>query len=532
MAQVKFYSMSALPETPNSDGVYFIQGGELYKGSSRFGLGRVTKASTAEAFAALSDMARGDINVGYEGAKVWDGSAWQPLGGDTAELQSMWRSDIKEWTGSFASGDSASYIAYIDKDGDGKLTAHALPFPTLNLGASTVTGSDCGIYVDVTTQSGAVTGVTVSADDIVCDSVSATAGTFTTLTVSTADFNVTNVSTTTLTINGSTVEQLADKQIAAIAASTVTSASNGITVSVTTQGGSVTAVSMDASAFGNVMHFKGVYASTGDVSDAVAGDIIVIGSEPATGFVAGQEWICTASEPETWELIGDQNTYALNAYSSTATVYTNVTNVPGALNAAGAAIDALNAANGAKASVGSDTTAVLHGISAAVTLASDAEPTLSITVDAITASTGIETGVDKVVTAGAVADFVSDAISTATAYSPSAGAIVDAQTTTLGAAVHAIAGAFDTLKSKTDAYVGGTSSSTASGITASVSIASDTMAPTVSLAVDASALATALNLGTAAFANITTSIDANGASLPTESAVAAYVIDQLTWLTA
>ena len=37
MAQVKFYSVSALPATPNADGVYFVQGGELYKGTSRFG---------------------------------------------------------------------------------------------------------------------------------------------------------------------------------------------------------------------------------------------------------------------------------------------------------------------------------------------------------------------------------------------------------------------------------------------------------------------------------------------------------------
>ena len=114
-----------------------------------------------------------------------------------------------------------------------------------------------------------------------------------------------------LTVNGSTVEQLADKQIAAISASTVTSTSNGITVSVTTQSGSVSAVSVDATAFGNVMHFKDVVSNTAAVASPVAGDIVVIGSDADTGFVAGQEYIYTNAS--TWELIGDQNTYAIKA---------------------------------------------------------------------------------------------------------------------------------------------------------------------------------------------------------------------------
>jgi len=41
MAQVKFYSVSALPNDPNAGGVYFVDGGELYKGASRFGANKV-----------------------------------------------------------------------------------------------------------------------------------------------------------------------------------------------------------------------------------------------------------------------------------------------------------------------------------------------------------------------------------------------------------------------------------------------------------------------------------------------------------
>ena len=76
-AQVKFYAKNALPsENIDQNGLYFIRGGELYRGSTRFGCGRVTSAETEEALAALTGVARGDINVGYEGAKVYDGSAW------------------------------------------------------------------------------------------------------------------------------------------------------------------------------------------------------------------------------------------------------------------------------------------------------------------------------------------------------------------------------------------------------------------------------------------------------------------------
>jgi hypothetical protein len=119
---------------------------------------------------------------------------------------------------------------------------------------------------------------------------------------------VTSIETETITINGSTVNKIAQDEIAAISAVTKSGSSNGIEVSVTTQGGSVTAVTVNATSFGNVMRFVGVKGSPAEVADATAGDIVVIGgSAIAAPYVSGQEYIYTSTG---WELIGDQNTYA------------------------------------------------------------------------------------------------------------------------------------------------------------------------------------------------------------------------------
>lgn len=425
--QVKFYSKASLPSTIDQNGLYFIQNGELYKGSQRFGLGRVTNANTEEALNAITDMARGDINVGYQGAKVYDGTTWQQLGGDIASLQSSWRSDIATWTAGLSTGGEGSYITGITQDNDGKVSATAVAFPTLATGdangevklgsvsakvngwdnlvssVSDIASSVADIASTVTELGTDVSGLK-SIVDVSNSAVTATTGSFTELTVtSTATFNVTAVSTDVLTINGSTVEEIADAEIAAISEATSSSSSNGITVGVTTEGGSIKAVTVNASAFGNVIHFRDVVSNTADVSDAMPGDIVVIGSNADTGFVTGQEYICTASAvedpatPAVWEVIGDQTTYATNAYSSTATVYTGATTLPAAINAAGSAID---------------------------TLTSDVA----------------------------------------------------------------------TLSSTIAAFSGGTSSSTAGGVTASVTIDASTMAPSVSLGVDVSALASALGL--------------------------------------
>ena len=394
MAQVKFYSVASLPESPNAGGVYFVDNGELYKGGQRFGLGRVTvDADFVPSTSSKDGQARGDIVVTGSGAGwVFDGENWQSIGGDIASLQSMWQADISTWTAGLATTGEDKYITGITQGADGKVTAATSTFSTdvkTAIGDGAASSTANGITVSVVTTSGSVTGVEVAAANI-----SATSGTFENLTVTdTATFSATTVSADTLTIGGSTVEQLADKQIAAISASTVVSASNGITVSVTTQGGSVTAVSLNAEAFGNTIHFRGVEASTGAVSDPVAGDIVVIGSTPGEGFVAGQEYIYDGTK---WELIGDQNTYAVNAYSSTATVFTGVETVPGALNAAGAAIDALKTKTDAY--VGGSASDADQGV--AVTVSVDAT-TLAPSVDVVVTSATLFDGLDATVSSAA-----------------------------------------------------------------------------------------------------------------------------------
>ena len=317
----------------------------------------------------------GDILTGFGAAKVFNGSDWVDLGQDQAALDDQMAALVS----GLAFNGEGSYITGITQGADGKVTASVSNFANdvkaaVGNGAASSTAN--GITVSVTTTSGSVTGVQVAATDI-----SANSGTFTDLTVtSTATFSATTVSATTLTIGGSTVEQLADKQIAAIAASTSTSASNGITVGVTTQSGSVTAVTVNATAFGNAIHFRGVEASTADVSDPVGGDIVIIGSAPTGGAVAGQEYIY---DGENWELIGDQNTYAVNAYTSDATVFTGVATVPAALDAAGAAIDALNTKTGAY--VGGTSTSADQGVS--VTVAIDASTMAPTVTTAVTSAT-------------------------------------------------------------------------------------------------------------------------------------------------
>ena len=440
--QVKFYSKAEMPtENVDQNGLYFIQNGELYKGSQRFGLGRVTIASSTTEIVGAE---RGDIVVTGSGAGwVYAGSeaGWKSIGGDIGTITSAWKSDISASLSGLSVGDANSYITNITQNADGSVSANAAAFPSFDYNPDAVTQSadDGGIYVSVTTQSGAVTSVFVSADNLSVSTVTAETGNFTNLNVSdTATFSATTVSATTLTIGGSTVEQLADKQIASIAASTVTSTATGITVGVTTQGGSVTAVSLNAEAFPNAMHFLGVGTVSKNTSGEGDSAIVTppVGKTPAAGDIVidsstGLEAICTSvtdDEPPVyhWELIGDNTVFAVNAYTSTATVYANVETLPGAVNAAGAAIDAL--------------------------------------------------------------------------------------------------------KSKTDAYVGGTSSSEVSGITTSVTIASATMAPTVSLAVDASALSQALGLGTAASKDYADEVTANAATLPTCSAVASYVGAEISGL--
>lgn len=325
---VKFYSVDSLSESPNGNGLYFVTGGELYKGSQRFGLGRVTIAQSTEG---VTGAARGDIVVTGTGAGwVYDGTTWQSIGGDVGTITSSWQADISAALAGLAVGGEGSYITGITQDSTtGKVTASAAAFPTfatgdadgqVKLGSTNATVSGWGaVKDDITFLKGVVTSTTV--EETTTTKVTANAGEFGTL----------KVGENTLSFSEATAS----------------SSSAGITVSVTTENGSVKSVEVDASSFANTMHFLGVGTVTKDQATGVITVTAPEGKTPVAGDIvidgtSGLEAICTGTEPLKWELIGDNALYALNAYTSGATVFAGVENVPGALNAAGAAIDTLN----------------------------------------------------------------------------------------------------------------------------------------------------------------------------------------------
>ena len=271
MAQVKFYSVSNAPAANAPGGnLYFVNGGELYKGSQRFGANKIfTAASNAttlsEATAGITGAIGGDVLIGFGATKIYTGNAsanpsWVDVGQDQAALTSQLKSLV---SGLAFDPTAGSFITGIEQDSTtGAVTAQVSNFTTAvknSVGDGSASSVANGITVSVVTSSGSVTSVSVEAANLDVTSISASSATFTDLTVtSTATFSATTVSASSLTVNGSTVEQLADKQIAAIPSSTVTSTATGITVSVTTSGGSVTAVALNAESFTNTMHFLGV----------------------------------------------------------------------------------------------------------------------------------------------------------------------------------------------------------------------------------------------------------------------------------
>lgn len=497
MAQVKFYSKASLPTGDKLDenGVYFIQGGELYKGSQRFGLGRVTKASTAAELSALTSAARGDINVGFEGAKVFDGSAWQKLGGDVADIRAI----VSSMTSGLVAGGNGSYITGISQDSNGNVTANAVAFPALESGdnagevklgddAAKVNGWDA-LVASVVFNTAKITGVSDRVTgiegivDVSNSTVTATTGNFTDLNVtSTATFTATEVDAGSLKINNVSVNN--------VAASSATGSNSGVAVTVSTLGGGVSEVGVavtgnlatfagktvtevlgdkdtashgkiatekavrDAlNAFDNAMHFRGVFASPADCPTPQGGDIIIIGgAAQGSEYVDGQEWIYNdkASGDFKWEKIGDQS--AVTGGTSTSTL-------------SGVTVQVVTAAATAAPSV------TLTGVGTAA--AKDAA-------DAVTANAA------TLPTCSAVASYVSTQLS----YSHGEETVTSAATT-LDAAMHAVAGAID-------AYEGGTGTSEDNGVSVEVTINSTTMVPSVELTVNPTELGTALNLGAAA----------------------------------
>lgn len=96
MAQVKFYSVSNLPASPNDGGVYFVNGGELYKGSQRFGANKIFTAAAgasnlAQATAGITGAIGGDILTGFGATKIYTGDStatpsWVDVGQDQDAL--------------------------------------------------------------------------------------------------------------------------------------------------------------------------------------------------------------------------------------------------------------------------------------------------------------------------------------------------------------------------------------------------------------------------------------------------------------
>ena len=226
--------------TKDGAGVYFVDGGELYKGTERFGLGRVTVAASTTG---VQGPARGDIVVTGSGAGwvyVDSTNGWKPIGGDTSDLQSAWQADISTWTSGLVSGGEGSYITGITQDADGKVTASAAAFPTLATGTTDGTlklgsGADAKVSgwdtvkTDISNLQ-AVVSYSGSGDSV----VTATTGNFTNLSVSTANFSATTVSASTLTVNGTQVNN--------IAATDASGDDKGVAVTVSTARGGVTGV--------------------------------------------------------------------------------------------------------------------------------------------------------------------------------------------------------------------------------------------------------------------------------------------------
>ena len=228
MAQVKFYSVASLPATPDAGGVFFVDGGELYKGSQRFGLGRVT---VAESTASIEGAARGDIVVTGSGAGwVFDGTDWQSIGGDVSSLQSMWRADISASLSGLVAGGAGSYITGITQNADGSVTANASTFETdvkTAVGGGSASGTANGITVSVVTTSGVVTGVEVDATNLSVNSIYASDATFDATTVTASTLTVSG-DENSFTVGGSTIPDFIDNAIGALASATETSTANGI----------------------------------------------------------------------------------------------------------------------------------------------------------------------------------------------------------------------------------------------------------------------------------------------------------------
>ena len=130
--QITFHSVAAMPNSPSEGGIYFNHG--HYDSGAAFG-----------------------YNVNISGV-IYKGAA--KFGLDVSDVRVI----TESYTGGLVdgAGNTNSYITHITKDAaTGFLTAHVKPFPTFNGDATTVQSTSNAVKVSVTTQSGAVTAVSV-----------------------------------------------------------------------------------------------------------------------------------------------------------------------------------------------------------------------------------------------------------------------------------------------------------------------------------------------------------------------------------
>lgn len=604
--QVKFYSMTesafASAQTKNDGGIYFISDkNEIYKGATRFGAAKVFTVANAEGLGGLTGMVRGDLAITGAGAAwTYVGSSanegWKPIGGDISALQASWRADIVAWTEGLVMSSSTGYsagalniITDIVADEDGKLEAVVQTLPWADL-VSRVEAIESVVRITKNDQ-GVITNTLVSAN-----TVSATDGNFTNITASAATFSATTVSATTMTVGGVALNN--------ISTSYSFDADSGVQVSVTTERGGVTgvdvavtgnlatfagksvvtaisssatdneiptakAIATKFATLDNAMHFVGVYASTGGVSTPAAGDVIVIGSQPATGFAEGQEYVYTTDN--TWELIGDQNAHEVilgnkantgtaeatggygisgsfelysnqSTHSFTLTVEpvtasTGITTGSATVVTAGAVADYVGAAvtilDSTKASVGASVS-TSNGVQVSVQLFSNAEPSVFIAGVGTVASknvlgAGIDFGssVTDIPTAAQVYSYVEGKVGAVSAagvsFTPAGETKIFTDESTVQEALNTVDTEVGTLKAAVSNFTyssvtGGTSISTSNGVTVSVFTASTTAFPSVTLE----------GVGTAASKNFTDTLTSTGTSLPTESAVYAAITTALS----
>ena len=120
--QVKFYSTTSASysaiESKDSGGVYFVDGGEIYKGAERFGANKIFQVSNASDLSSISGQISGDLAVGFGWTKAWNGTAWVQIEND-AQVKAM----VSLMTSGLSTGAGSSYITHITQDANGNVSA-------------------------------------------------------------------------------------------------------------------------------------------------------------------------------------------------------------------------------------------------------------------------------------------------------------------------------------------------------------------------------------------------------------------------